>query len=242
MKYSLVLVATIYGAVTAAQAIVIDFESPYTAGSALSGQEGWGGNSSTISVESGVGEGGSAGGQFFSSLSTTFAGVNLTPSAADLGGSNSLSGQYSYSFDITINDTPAASESFQAIWSLYLGDGTSGNSARINFSDAGRVRANGGSGASYTLTQGNFSTISGVVDYDTGTFTLLADSVLIDSGTLGTSGSGALDLTMRVNGPSSAQWRQYTIDNIDIATVPEPSTIIMLGFGGLVLIWLRRCG
>jgi hypothetical protein len=242
--------------------VLFDFEN-LNAGSPLSGQGGWTG-ATFLQVGSEFEN------QFLKFPSApnpfpiTTSVIYFTPSSADLGGSNAASGLYTFSFDIRADSAPAVAD-FNFVTRISIGSQVVGDSKKaalclrvysngfIEFDDGAAVRrirlaGNVTSGDSADLDIAGFHTISGVLDYDSMTFTISYDGVQMQNG-------GNPNFAFNPDGLSSfasfgniqiltpynqTAYRELAIDNISITAVPEPAAFAaLLGCAGL-LICLRR--
>ena len=257
-RVTLLASLTCMGVTASASAGVISFDPDdgYPLGTSLAGKPvggspQWAGDGSLWTITS-LGNGGGAA-QSDATSPTAFGSTRFTRDAGFLGGSTDASGQYSYGFQIR-NDAAPDSEDFAVAHRIYLAQGNGGTAIRINVFDNGRLQlATGsgtvnvvnGNGANFDLDDagGRFIDVSGVIDFDTDTYTLSFDGVqqtFNGSADLAFNAVGQTDFgqfNLQQGGSTDANARQISIDNLG-AAVPEPGSLALLSLGGLAL--LRR--
>ncbi len=259
MKKLILSLVALGSSFSLSQAILIDFETGYSAGD-LNGQPSSGtqwsrtlGAVNDVNVATGIGTGGSNGitGEDNGSGSN-FVFYGFAPSASDLEGTfDSASSIVSYSFDWRATETLDGSTSTNIFAFIVGSDSTSGSNPALNLNirGQGRLVANdGGSNraADGLFTVNTYSTISGDIDYATKTFTVFVDGTQqytsFNGGNLSFANAASDNAEIRLGnlsgGSLSANYRTWNADNISIA-VPEPTSAAML-VGALGLLALRR--
>ncbi|MBC8035188.1 MAG: S-layer homology domain-containing protein [Chitinophagaceae bacterium] len=194
MVFAIILTQMVLGIPLQVQAseMLIDFETGYTAGQALSGQPAvgtkWTGNTSLFKVETeGSGK---------AILSTTATGISnsqnvaYTPSLTDLGiPVDSTLSQVAFSFDISYKSVdPAATNSAWSIYPIRDKSAAAPNTQQgyawsLDIKPSGEIlyqgsrRVKNASGETLVMAAGQWHTISGVADYAAKTCTLQVDGV-----------------------------------------------------------------
>jgi hypothetical protein len=247
--------ACVAGLSTESAAVVIEFEdtTAYPTTTSLSGKtdpsgDTWQGSGNWFEVAADTGN------RFVTMPSAPGGGSNrITPSASNLGGSDDAAGQYSFSVDLRSEEADTAQAGFGTVLVVRIAQ-DSGTAVRINVASNGRVQYLNGSSAANVILGGNalelgsgntttdFVTLSGVIDFDTNTYTLAANGESQNGGNAiafngtGHSTFGLINLE-GPGGQSADAYRAIDVDNI-AAAVPEPGSMALLTLGSLM--FLRR--
>lgn len=241
--------------------LTIDFDAGYSA-SDLAGQPGSGtqwalvnGGTNVINVASGVGDGGTQGlvsTSFGSGSDHVYYGFNTTNTDLGFTFDNSASIlNYSFKWRATqALDGASGSDIFR--FTIGSDEVTAGSAALdLSIRASGRligknVAANVAQDGLFT--QNVYSTISGVVDYSSNTYTVFVDGVQqwtsTNGGNLGfvNAASNNAYISIRNGSGTTAEWREWNMDTIAVSQVPEPSTyalitgVFVLGFA----CWRKR--
>lgn len=259
MKKLILSLVALGSSFSLSHAILIDFDSGYTAGSNLAGQPSSGtqwsltnGNTNIYTVTAAAGVGGSNAATATSSGGgSNFVYYGFAPSAADLGGTfDSDASVIAYSFEWQA--TQALDGSNANIFGFTVGsdENTGGNAAMsMNIRGSGRFAAfDGGTQRAVDglFTTNVYSTISGEIDYANNTYTVFVDGTQqftsFNGGNLSFLNAASDNAQIRLanfsGGSGSANHRDFSVDNIFIA-IPEPTSAAML-LGSLGLLALRR--
>jgi len=264
---NLAVIMSLALSLSSAQAILINFESPNyttTGGTSpasvgnLQGQGGttkWdqGGTTGTERVVANTGVGGSQGltGQ---SLAQEGA-YRFIASNTDLGGTFSgASSIIAYSYQMNLTSSVAGT----LVINQFSSADNSGQSLRISLESSGHIRLRNGStdvyakttsgGATNFAVGASFVTISGLINYGTKTYTVTVDGVsqlvagVGSNANFGFVGSGATTGNIfyyQAQNGTSGQWRQSTIDNLNLNIVPEPATMALLAMSLCAISLLR---
>jgi hypothetical protein len=216
-------------------------------------------NNNLLSVTSGAGVGGSQA-IVAQANATVAAGVyQYVPTSTDLGGVfSNASSQIAFSFQLKWDSLGPSGTytgrffvgntlSTQAGDVLRLSWGANGQLIYTLSDTTVRFATNAG-GMNFAAAAGSFYTVSGVLDYATKSYTLSVNGVQ-QTDNLGSSNisfvnaAGAnvnsnFEIQTQLN--NSANFRPWTLDNLNYALVPEPSAVALALLAGGMLILVRR--
>lgn len=255
-----------------ARAIVIDFESasgyqlgnlynqPGTVGATKWGANPNGMNYPLLQVVANEGVGGSQGLMAQANASVAASVYQFNPSNADLGGVfSNTSSQIAFSFNLNWESLGATGTYTGRFFVGNTLSSQAGDVLRLSWSSDGRMiyTLSGGtskfvttaSGSNFYATANTFYTISGVLNYATGTYQLYVNGVQQVDASLsanisfvnpaGANVNSNFELQTQLN--NDANFRPWTIDNINYALVPEPASIALVLGGLSFMVLMRRC-
>jgi len=233
-----------------ARALLIDFNTGYTAGNNLDGQPSagtqWSGGGSDFLVVSGAGVSGSNAVVTQSKSSGTTNSL-FSPSATDLPGFDGDSSILEVSFQFQFTGTVDDDTNTQTVAAIQFGYNGADSSvaARFHLMADGTLGYYRGSNitidTNVTFNPNAWNTVVAILNYSTQTFSFTINGTqVIRSGVSefafrgSTTGSG-----IRLADTGSTSWTAVAFDNINVNVIPEPSVTWLLG-GALLMLFVFR--
>ena len=236
------------GSATAhAGVITFDPADGYALGSSLVASPDWAGNGALYSITSLGGGDGAA--QSASTNQASFANNRFTPDAAFLGdtATDTAGRVYDFSFQLR-NDAAGTDDSFGVAHRIRIGGTDSAPIVQFQVFDNGVLQYSDGSTSTSVNnvngnrldlddTTGRFLDVVGTLDFNTGTWDLSVDGVSQGTGLAFLNTPSDFGQVTLQWGPSSStpDYRQITIDDLAIAAIPEPASLVLAAAGGLLL-------